>query len=308
MADCPNCGRQTLRTKDWVCQWCGYPLISHAFKVIDKTYKEIQQERLNVLKQNSPKEKFEFKLEYKPELEPTKEPPAKSNYVAPAEPEPRPQPQYNQVPLPLEEPVTPDMPMQLTEPAPAFEPVEQEPPVTYQTQPGPEPTPTLEPVAENPPEQPVMVTPPPQSEVPPPQAVEPVTESTPPPQPEVIIKPEPVPEPAIKPEDIQDDMELNTDVIDLLFRRDKEAADDGLTGKTIVIKGVVDKIFVREHLDIRYIMLTNAKKDMNWNLRCTFNKEESSKLGRLQEGQEVAVRGKYEGYSKNIIFRDCELV
>ena len=25
--DCPNCGQPTSRTKDWVCQWCGYPMM-----------------------------------------------------------------------------------------------------------------------------------------------------------------------------------------------------------------------------------------------------------------------------------------
>lgn len=302
MADCPNCGRQALRTKDWACQWCGYPLISNAFKVIDKTYKEIQEERLNVLKQNSPKEKFEFKVEYQPEPAPRKEPTQKPVYKPRLEPEPPPQPQNNQ--SALAEPITQSIQIRPEEFTPAPEPVGQEPPVINQAEANPEPTPTPEPVMENPPEPTVMITPPPQSEVTP----EPVQAVTPQPEPVVEPQPEPEPEPSIRPEDIQDGMELTTEEIDLLFRRDKEGTDDGLTGKTIVIRGVVDKIFVRDHLDIRYIMLTNAKKNMNWNLRCTFNKEESSKLSRIQEGKEALVRGTYEGYSKNIIFKDCELV
>ena len=46
MANCPNCGQETLRTKDWACQWCGYPLLSGTFQQIQKTYKEIKAERL----------------------------------------------------------------------------------------------------------------------------------------------------------------------------------------------------------------------------------------------------------------------
>jgi hypothetical protein len=49
MANCPNCGRSTAKTKDWCCQWCGYPLFSGAFKTINKTYKELKAERLALL-------------------------------------------------------------------------------------------------------------------------------------------------------------------------------------------------------------------------------------------------------------------
>jgi len=49
MANCPNCGRATERTQDWVCQWCGYPLPSGSFRQIAKTYKEVKAERLRDL-------------------------------------------------------------------------------------------------------------------------------------------------------------------------------------------------------------------------------------------------------------------
>jgi hypothetical protein len=47
MADCPNCGRSTLRTQDWACQWCGYPLVSGSFKQMPITYQEAKAERLH---------------------------------------------------------------------------------------------------------------------------------------------------------------------------------------------------------------------------------------------------------------------
>jgi len=46
MPKCPNCGLETLRTEDWACQWCGSPLLSSAYKMIPKTYKQLKQERL----------------------------------------------------------------------------------------------------------------------------------------------------------------------------------------------------------------------------------------------------------------------
>lgn len=47
MANCPNCGRSTVRTQDWACQWCGYPLVSGFFKKIEMTYQEARAERLH---------------------------------------------------------------------------------------------------------------------------------------------------------------------------------------------------------------------------------------------------------------------
>ena len=142
-----------------------------------------------------------------------------------------------------------------------------------------------------------MITPPPELK----------QESPPPGKPEIKVESQPVPEPTLKPEDIQDGMEVTTDQLDALFRSDKSGAHSKLAEKTLVIRGVVEKVFVREHLEIRYIILTGTGKK-TWSLRCTFDKEESSKLTSLNEGQEVTVRGKYDGYSKNIIFKDCVLV
>jgi ribosomal protein L37E len=47
MSKCPNCGRDALRTEDWACQWCGYPLLSTSYKKIPKTHKQLREERLH---------------------------------------------------------------------------------------------------------------------------------------------------------------------------------------------------------------------------------------------------------------------
>jgi hypothetical protein len=44
MPGCSNCGRETGRTEDWACQWCGYPLLSGNYKKLDKTYRQLQEE------------------------------------------------------------------------------------------------------------------------------------------------------------------------------------------------------------------------------------------------------------------------
>jgi hypothetical protein len=45
MARCPNCGLETARTLDWACQWCGHPLLSGPYKKVDKTFRELKEER-----------------------------------------------------------------------------------------------------------------------------------------------------------------------------------------------------------------------------------------------------------------------
>jgi hypothetical protein len=68
MPNCPNCGRDTKRTEDWACQWCGYPLLSGAYKVIPKTYQQVKEERLY-------QSKMEAGLIAEPEPEAEKEAP-----------------------------------------------------------------------------------------------------------------------------------------------------------------------------------------------------------------------------------------
>ena len=76
MSSCPNCGRNTARTKDWACQWCGYPLLSGRFKKIPKTFKQLRDEEL--------RQSSEVKGEPVPVPEPEPEP------VPDPEPEPLP--------------------------------------------------------------------------------------------------------------------------------------------------------------------------------------------------------------------------
>jgi hypothetical protein len=247
MPACPNCGRQTLRTKDWACQWCGYPLISRAFKKIDKTFKELQEERNPTLKSAEAEPELEIKPAPKPIFRPA--------------PKPEPEPERKFSP--------PARPAARPEPEPEPEPERR---LIAAPQPEPEPVPAPEP------------------------------------RQEINLEPEPPPEPPIKLESISDGMEITADQIDALFRANKSGAHTEFAGKTLVVRGIVEKVFIREHLEIRYIMLTGTGRRMLWSSRCTFNKEEASKLSGVNEGEAVAVRGKYYGYSKNIMFKDCVLV
>jgi hypothetical protein len=313
MPDCPNCGRHTLRTKDWACQWCGYPLMSKSFKVIDKTFKELEEERNLALKPTGSKDESELATEYNSEPEPPVAPPVKPVSRPRPAPVPPPQAQPSAMQPPVAEPPPPEqqsaMPSPAIEPPSEVQPSEVPPPAPeppLQAQEGAVSPPAPEPAPE--PVQPIASPPPPPIQNEP--APEPVAPPMPPPsaKPQIFVEPETLPEPTIKLEDIQDGMEITAEQIDALFRTAKERANAKLADKTLVIRGVVEKVFIKDQLDIRYVMVTSAQQKMTWGLRCTFNKEGSSQLASLKEGEAVAVQGKYEGYSKNIIFKDCVLV
>jgi ribosomal protein L37E len=347
MASCPNCGRQTLRTKDWACQWCGYPLISRAFKVIDKTFKELQAERGMAGKAAGAESELEpgIDIEPLPELPrpvykpvsrpaPPLEPPLPPPSLRPepkVEPRPvsqppplrpvvppvtRPEPVTRALPEPVNNPelkpvVIPPAPPIILPPATAAQPVPEVkreiPPVVIP------PPPVPEVKLEAPPLIKPQITPLPVPEVkiaappPPPVPAARIEPEPPRPKPEIIIEPAPPVVPTIKLEAIRDGMEITADQIDELYRADKSGAHSKFAGKTITIRGKVEKIFIKEHLDVRYIVLTGNQK-LASSIRCTFNQEESSKASRLNEGDDVAVRGKYDGYSKNIMFKDCAII
>lgn len=98
MPRCPNCNRETLRTEDWACQWCGYPLLSGFYKKIPKTYKQLKEERLHKLEAvevGEPEPEFEKRAEPIPEEipillpkpEPIPEPESKVETIAEPEEE-----------------------------------------------------------------------------------------------------------------------------------------------------------------------------------------------------------------------------
>jgi len=71
MAKCHNCGRETLRTEDWACQWCGHPLLYGPFKKIEKTYKQLKDERINKsVREEEAGWELKHELETEKEMEP----------------------------------------------------------------------------------------------------------------------------------------------------------------------------------------------------------------------------------------------
>jgi len=202
---------------------------------------------------------------------------------------------------------------------------ESKPPVIeFKPEPVPEPEPELEPVLQPEPEpEPAPVPEPelaaePEPEPEPKPELEPVPEPAPAPEPELaaepepelepVPEPEPAPVPELEPEPTTGAIAVTVKELNLAYNADRAAANAKLTDKILKVTGVVGKIVVREHLDIQYILLASARSPEQWNVRCTFDKQHGPQLARLTAGETVTVQGKYAGYERNIIMKECVLV
>lgn len=299
MKGCPNCGRGTMRTEDWACQWCGYPLLSGSYKKIPKTFRQFEEERLNKPELPEPSHGAESVLE--PELISEPEPEPISEPEAVFEPEPMSEPEAISEPErePISEPEAISEPEPVSEPEAVSEPKrrrarkrkaapEPEAVVEAETaiEPEPEPVPEAEPVPE-------------------PEA-EPVSEAVP------ASEPEPVPDPKrTLPSElgtISDETELSVEQLSSAFQADKIAADAKLANKVIRVTGSVSRVVANNALEIYYIILSASPHRELWNIRCTFESENASELSRLQKGRVVTIQGHYNGHERNIIMKDCVLV
>jgi hypothetical protein len=147
----------------------------------------------------------------------------------------------------------------------------------------------------------------PEAAIEPEPAPEPVPESEPEPEPVAPATP-PVQVSDLKPEQGSGIVVITVDELAANFARDRAAANAKLAEKVLRLTGVVEKVFVKDHLDIFYIVLTSARGQTSWNVRCSFPREQGPLLNRLTVGELETVQGKYAGYEKNIILKDCALV
>ena len=307
MPNCPNCGQPTSRTRDWACQWCGYPLISKSYRPIPKTYRELKEER-----------RLEGRL------------PVEQEAVTPTvEPESAPEPEIEPVAKVEPEPVVEAEPEPAVEAEP--EPVEPKPKLRRRRKrvlkPKPEPEPEVEAVAQAAPEPMVEIEPEPVEPKPERRRRrKPELESKPAPAPEpetelvAEVKPETVaeaePEPTPEPEPVAEpESELEPGLIEAgieglysAFTADREAAEARYRNKMLRVTGLLYRTVINENLDVAYIILTSAKKYGEWKVSCTFDKTHEGELRQLTAEQMVTVQGSYDGYRVNVQMRDCILV
>ncbi len=133
-------------------------------------------------------------------------------------------------------------------------------------------------------------------------------------QPEPAVTTEPAPElkPASPPEVIHEpspaDMELTVDELLLAYETDGTAADARFGNKFLKITGIIDKINVKDALNIYSITLNSPRKRLLLSgVRCVFDRNYGHALNKLSMGQTVTVQGKYTGSMIDISLRDCFL-
>ena len=277
MPKCPNCGQPTARTKDWACQWCGYPLMSGSYKEIPKTYKELKEEGLHKWGQAVEEETETISLPLTPVLE------SEAKMVPEAEPEPMVEPEAE---------VMPEAEARLM-PEPEAEVMPE-----AETRSIPEPEAEVIPEAEtkslSEPEAGIM------TEGEPKVTTEPAAEMA------HEVEPTPVPEAEAKP--MPTSPVVTAGELYSAFEANAVGADIKYKGKTLQVTGTVNKIVVKDTYDIYYVMLASAEKHEKWNVRCTFDRKHEAELKRLTTGQTVTIQGEYDGFRTNILLRDCALV
>ncbi len=270
MANCPNCGLSTVRTKDWACQWCGYPLVSGIYGKTSKTFAELKHER----------EGGPTSTALLVESEPATEPEPETNQVAEIEANTEPEPESAQE-------TTHDMavPEPVPEEEPQSEPVmEQEPAVEEEPEPAQEITAVMtvpEPAPEEEPEP------------------EPVMEQEP------AVEEEPAPEAHKEPKPVQ---EVTVAELCSSYQSYGMAGHDEFKDSVFRVTGLVDSVVNKDVVGTYRVALNDSEPHPLGEVYCKFKKEDAPELNRLNVGQELTVEGKYEGFVTNIVLTDCVLV
>lgn len=278
MPKCPNCGQEAMRTEDWACQWCGYPLTSPAFKKLDKTWRTIKESGIPIDKP------FDF---HRP--------------AAPSEPA---------------EDISEEIPVLKSEPV-VQPPPKVEPPKRQEVKPEPEPIarpePPPKPVAEAKPPEIAAKPTPPQSEVlitPPPVARQEIPQTFKTDPPTVSAPLEPAPAPAEPPPPPAAEQVINLTVDELLsaYMMSDVSAHEKFTNKTLKVSGIIGKVSVNDARALYSVFLSSAEISGFRDVECRFPKQYAAIISKCQVGQKVTIQGKYFGYVINVILRNCELV
>ena len=275
MSRCPNCGQETMRTKDWACQWCGHPLPSGFYKSIKETYRQQKEDRLQDAGAIRMVES-EMEIEPKQDLERIKE----------IELEPEPEPPARQEMQTPEEPVKENE--KIAEP-------EKETGAEVQAEPipGTECKPSNESETEDVAEE--------ISE----EAAETRCEAEE--ETEEIEEPEQETEAAAQQQPPAAELELTVDELFAAYEEDP-AADEKLYNKIIKVSGIAAAIEIKDVLDTYYIRLTGSKNNILESVQCMFDKKHGGALKQLEKEQPVNIQGRYNGSIIAVRIVDCCLV
>jgi ribosomal protein L37AE/L43A len=323
---CPNCDLPTMRTKDWACQWCGYPLISESFQQLPKTYQEVRAERMREL---APSEKEETDVPTEDAKCPNCDLPTmrtkdwacrwcghpllsgsfrqisktyqevKAERIAegtPSEKEEATVPTENVKPTISEEEaesIVDVPPPQVVETdvevATDIEATQKSVPIE---EPGTEPVSEAE------------------------ETLEVETEAAPEAEPEPESEPEAKPERESEPEPVAkkkasagkgSETITETTVTELCssYQSYGMVGHDEFKDRVFRVTGMVANIIIKDTVGQYYVALTDSKPHPLGDIHCMFEGKDVSDLNQLTIGQELTIQGRYDGFVTNIILADC---
>ena len=91
------------------------------------------------------------------------------------------------------------------------------------------------------------------------------------------------------------------------YTTSEAAADERFGRKVLKLTGVVNRIEVKDYLDLDYINLTDTADNILEHVRCFFDKKHGPALSQLSIGDRVTVQGTYDGSMINMRLKDCVL-
>ena len=329
MPRCPNCFRETMRTIDWACYLCGYPLASPGFKLIEKTYGQIREERLSVKKPVA-QEQQEENVSYREDtaftegMEDVPLVTSHSNYdkgdtardeqnvIDDVSPEPAliqivsEQEEDNDTEAVNEEEIIKELNKteqkeiseETEESECGVETAEDVSEVEQDTETGnAESEENTDNVLMTETEQPI-------------ESVEEAEQIAPDESAQVM------PETAINEEPAQTEKEpiappdINITIDELLvdYATDYTSATEKFVNRTIRLSGYAGAIDVKEVLAINYIRMTDSSLNLTKSVQCMFDKKYAEELKSIEKGQQVTVQGKYTGSLIAMRMSDCILV
>jgi len=104
-------------------------------------------------------------------------------------------------------------------------------------------------------------------------------------------------------------LEITVEELISTYETEGPGAEANFAGKILKLTGSIDRINVRDALNIYQIVLNSPKKNvLLQGVRCVFDKSRAAELTRLSAGQKVTVQGKYDGSIIDISLRDCFLL
>ncbi len=309
MARCPNCGRETLRTEDWACQWCSYPLPDGVYKSVKKTYRQLKEERLGEVGTMQTDEK-EPEIELKQDLErikdidiepepvscqdilPIQADEAEAEIACEAEEkaEKIEEPQEGVIESNCEDGEETEEAEEKAEKeiekAEAACEAEEEIKEAEETEEGAEEAETVCGAEEEPEE----------------KKEEPAKVEE-----ESVCETEGL-EAEAQPELPAAEVEISVSELFATYWEDQPAADEKFTDKIMKISGTVASIDLKDILDTYYIRLTGADDDILNSVQCFFDKRHENALRQLEKGQQVAVQGRFNGSVIAVRIVDCRLL